>query len=182
MVTISSIIDGILNREGRTYTNVPGDNGGPTKFGITLSTLQAYRRQIHPSTNGSVTSTDVQNLTEVEAREIYEHNYIKGPGYDKLGNLGLIEELIDAGVNHGVQTAIRMLQRAVKVKQTGIIDLATITAVQKLAEVKVVILFLGARAHYYASILTPQSEHNWKFAAGWFNRLGFMIEAYGNEL
>ena len=34
-----SLINEIINREGRKFTNLPADKGGPTKFGITQKTL-----------------------------------------------------------------------------------------------------------------------------------------------
>ena len=40
-MTDDDIIDGIIRREGSTYTNDPADPGGPTKYGITLATHHA---------------------------------------------------------------------------------------------------------------------------------------------
>jgi lysozyme family protein len=174
-MTFDDIITGILAREGGdTYTNVPGDSGGPTKYGITLKTLQAWRG------NKFTTSDDVKNLTEHEARSIYMQSYIVGPGYASITNPSLVEELIDSGVQHGVTTTIRMLQRAVKVNDDGKLGPQTLAVVNSMSKSKAVVLFLGQRAHYYAKCLSQ--PHNLKFAAGWFNRLGTMIEQYGREL
>ena len=41
-MTTKEIIDGIIKREGG-YVDHPADRGGPTKFGITLATLEAWR-------------------------------------------------------------------------------------------------------------------------------------------
>lgn len=110
MKTVSEIITGIFDREGRGYTNNPNDKGGPTKFGITLATLAAYRRK-------QVTATDVSNLKEFEAREIYQDLYVNRPGFDRILSIDFDVgiELIDTGVNMGVDVAGTFLQRVLNV-------------------------------------------------------------------
>ena len=71
-MTTEDIIDGIIKREGG-YVNNPADRGGPTKFGITLKTLKAWR-------GSPVTAWGVEGLGEDEAREIYESEYLVKPG------------------------------------------------------------------------------------------------------
>jgi lysozyme family protein len=106
-MSIQSIIDGIIKREGSTYTNDPNDAGGPTKFGITLHTLASYR-------GGSATAGAVERLTIEEARHIYEWRYVSEPGFDYVLPISgvLAVELIDTGVNLGPPRATEMLQRA----------------------------------------------------------------------
>lgn len=172
-MTFDDIITGILLREGAKYTNIVGDAGGPTKFGITQATLSQWRK--HP-----VGWAEVANLTEAEARKIYMTDYIIAPGYSKIHYAGLVEELIDAGVNHGVTTAIKILQRGLSLHDDGVIGTATVATVNGMPEAKAVLLFLGSRAKYYGGC--SSAPHNWKFASGWFNRLGEMITKYGQEL
>lgn len=66
--TLFTVIESIIDREGG-FVNHKADKGGPTKFGITHTTLAKWRG--HP-----VTEEDVRNLERPEAREIYLSYYI----------------------------------------------------------------------------------------------------------
>jgi hypothetical protein len=100
MTDIDNIIKGILNREGG-FTNKPADKGGPTKYGITQKTLTAWRQK-------PATIQDVKDLTLDEAFQIYKKLYVEDPGFLKLGDDALAEQLIDAGANHGTKQSIRL--------------------------------------------------------------------------
>lgn len=103
---VEKIITDILSREGDRYTDHPSDRGGPTKYGITLATLRAWRN------NPIVDAYQVQILTEEEARRIYFQEYVVKPGFVHV--LALSEllgvELVDSGVNCGAQRAAMWLQ------------------------------------------------------------------------
>lgn len=92
--------------EGDAYTNDPNDAGGPTRWGITQATLAKWRGK-------AVTASDVQNLTRDEALAIYRDWYVTTPGFDKVAavSMNVALEVIDTGVNMGVMTATRYLQR-----------------------------------------------------------------------
>lgn len=105
-MTVDQIIDGILQREGSTFTDDPNDSGGPTRFGVTQAVLAKWR-------GTKVTAADVANLTKIEARSIYVHRYIDAPGYRVILSFAptIAEEIIDTGVNTGPPRATEMLQR-----------------------------------------------------------------------
>lgn len=104
---LKEFIDGVLKREGSAYTNNPNDSGGPTKYGITQRTLSSYRGR-------PCSAMDVANLTEAEARQIYEAEYWTKPGFGDVAkvSLAVAEELLDTGVNAGPSRAALMFQRA----------------------------------------------------------------------
>lgn len=105
------IIGEILKREGGdTFTNDPADAGGATRWGVTQNTLAAHRG--HP-----VTVQDVQTLTRGEAEEIYYARYLKP--FDGLPE-PLRENVIDMGVNAGVDRATRLLQQLVGADVDGV--------------------------------------------------------------
>lgn len=165
---VSKLIHGIVNREGG-YVNHPGDKGGPTKYGITQGTLTAWRRK-------PVSIQDVKDLSIQEASEIYHDRYVVMPQFHKIEDPKLVEQVVDAGVNHGVGGATKMLQRALGVEADGTIGLLTLTAVEKADKPSMVVKFLVERIRYFARILESSNK---KFpiksgdrrvaAAGWYH-------------
>lgn len=105
-MSVDKIIDRVIRAEGSEYTNDPNDSGGPTKYGITLSTLARYRGK-------TVSAADVSALTEAEARAIYKAKYVEWPGFTPILAISplVAEEVIDTGVNAGPARATEMLQR-----------------------------------------------------------------------
>lgn len=122
----NTCIDQIIQREGKIYTNNPKDRGGPTKFGITLETLAAYR-------GTKCTAADVQALEESEARSIYEKVFIDDPEFNLINDNGTAALLIDWGVMSGPSHPIKALQtilnmRGAKLKVDGVMGQQTATA------------------------------------------------------
>lgn len=108
-MSIDSIIAGVIARESEKYTNDPNDAGGPTKFGITLRTLSAFR-------HFQMTAADVQAMTRSEAAIIYRWLYVERPGFDRILSAATLspaiaEKCIDAGVLCGTQRSAEWLQR-----------------------------------------------------------------------
>ena len=95
----------ILKHEGG-YVDDPADRGGATNLGITQATLTEWRG--HP-----VSKDDVRNLTEAEAREIYESEYLKRPKIDWLPFPHPQVFVFDMAVNHGPGRAIKILQETI---------------------------------------------------------------------
>ncbi len=103
---VAALLAGLVEREGRRYTNRPADAGGPTKFGITQRALSDWRGR-------PVTAAEVEALQEAEALEIYEARYVRAPGFAEVLEISPLigEELVDTGVNCGPGRASEYLQR-----------------------------------------------------------------------
>lgn len=108
---VTRIIHKILEIEGDAYTNDPNDSGGPTKYGITHTTLARFRKV------PSVTAAQVAALTEQEAFACYEWLYVLEPEFDKILEVSevIAYEVIDTGVNCGQGTAATFLQRCLNI-------------------------------------------------------------------
>jgi lysozyme family protein len=161
------IIDAEIQREGSEYTNRPGDRGGPTKFGITLNTLASWRGHL------STTAADVEALTETEARAIYDHLYVQP--FAPLAGISapLLGLLVDSGVQHGPDRAIKWLQTALGVVADGDLGPKTILAWgphQQNDDMPIYKAVLKTRIKFYAHIIhdDPSQTVN---ANGWFNRI-----------
>jgi lysozyme family protein len=85
------------------YVNDPADPGGETKYGIS--------KRAHPG-------VDIKSLTMDQAKAIYLRDYWTPAGCssmpERIGHL-----VFDCAVHHGVKTAIKLLQRALKVADDG---------------------------------------------------------------
>lgn len=131
------VIDGIVEREGG-YSNDPNDRGGETMYGITKEVARKY------GYNGPM-----RDLPRPLACEIYRNVYVVEPGFDRVAVLSPIiaEELIDTGVNMGVGTASKFLQRALNglnreqrdypdMREDGHIGPATLAALEAYLDVR----------------------------------------------
>lgn len=99
------IIAGLIDREGG-YCNDKNDLGGATCWGITEKVARE---------NGY--KGDMKTMPRSVAEAIYLDRYYISPGFASLESLSpaVAEELTDTGVNMGVETAGRFLQRALNV-------------------------------------------------------------------
>lgn len=115
----------ILRHEGSEYTDHPDDNGGPTRYGITLGTLQAWRRR--QGSTAPVTAVDVEKLEMKEVREIYRSRYWNELNCESLPR-GVDLVVFDFGVNAGTGASAKMLQKVVGAAPDGSIGVATLAA------------------------------------------------------
>jgi lysozyme family protein len=157
---MSTIIDDIIRREGG-FVNHPNDRGGPTKYGITLSTLRQVR-------NPYVTANDIKSLTEGEARAIYRDLYLRP--FEFVTDASLLELLVDCAVNHGVKKAINFLQSALGVKADGIAGIKTQAALRAESPEQIYRKILAERIKFYGDLISRDPSQS-VFAAGWMRRV-----------
>lgn len=165
------IITDVLRREGSAYTNDPADHGGPTKYGITLRELRAWRSDL------TVSADDVEALTEQEARDIYRRRYISDPGFESIRDEWLRAFLVDAGVLQGPRNAIKFLQRALGVSSDGVIGPVTLAALEQAQTQPLRKAVIRERVQHLVACaivdVPPDivSTTNLKFLRGWLNRV-----------
>ena len=106
MLTVTSIADTILDREGG-FVNDPDDPGGVTNFGVTIHTMR--RLGLDLTGDGKVTKADVRRLTRAQARQILIDHYFTAPRISLLPSV-LHATVFDMNVNAG-RWSIRLLQR-----------------------------------------------------------------------
>lgn len=133
MPSVSDIADAILEREGG-YVNDPDDPGGATKYGVTVHTMR--RLGLDLTGDGRVDAADVQQLSRVEAKQIFIQHYFHRPGVSKLPGV-LHATVFDMQVNAGSH-AVKILQRLLgkmgfPASADGKIGPKTIAAAQKAA-------------------------------------------------
>lgn len=162
MNQIEEIITDVLKAEGwDRYTDHPADRGGPTKWGITLRAWGEYLGQ-------EMTPADVRAITETGAREFYRKRYVVDPHFHHLP-AKLMALIVDCGVNHGTRCATKWLQRAVGVKQDGILGPITLAKVQAAEPFRTYVLVCAFRIKLYGRLVSRDHSQA-VFAAGWNNR------------
>ena len=169
MDNIDNFLSGLITREGGFVDN-SADRGGATKFGITQQTLSQWLGR-------PATLVDVSSLTAETAIAIYKALYVVKPGFMLLSNDALIEQLIDAAVNHGPTKAIELLQESAGTKVDGVIGPETIQAVAGQNRDILYLRFIALRLRLYAGILAGNASQQ-EFASGWINRCATMMDIY----
>lgn len=119
---MTDIIDRILEREGwPAFTDKPFDHGGPTRGGLTLSTLSRFLGR-------TATVEELKALDQPTARQVYEVLFIIGPGFSGIADLHVREYMVDIGVTSSPERATRYLQFVLGVKIDGVCGSKTIAA------------------------------------------------------
>lgn len=144
------------------YVNHPADRGGPTKYGITLGTLQRWR------TDNSLKAKDVRDLTWSEAKSIYRAYYWDTVRATEMPK-GIDYMMFDMAVNHGPRGAARILQRALGVTPDGIIGPITMTAAKQQVPQFLAQSIRDERARFFQDIVRRRPSQE-VFLEGWLKR------------
>lgn len=141
----------LLGNEGG-YSNNPKDPGGETMWGITVAVARAagYRGEM-------------RDMPVSFAKALYKVKYWSPCGADQFDN-AFAFQVFDAAVNHGPNTAIILLQRAVGAKADGALGAQTMALVRAMLPAKVGIRFISERLRFWSAISGDT------FDDGWMNR------------
>jgi|JI10StandDraft_1071094.scaffolds.fasta_scaffold538278_2 lysozyme family protein len=174
---IQTVIDHVIEVEGG-YVNHPSDPGGATMYGITAAVARA---------NGY--TGPMQALPRALAFQIYYNRYVVEPKFDTIMQMSapIAAEMIDSGVNAGVQRAAEWLQEALNLSNRQGEDWPDIPVDGKIGPNTRATLakFLAKRSPALMVKLLDarQGKHYWElaeknakfedFIPGWFNaRIG----------
>lgn len=140
---------------GATFTDDPRDRGGPTKHGVTLATLSAWRK-------APCTAADVQALTAEEAGAIRRAGYWNKVCGDQLPP-GLDLMLYDCAINQGPGVAARMVQDCLGIDADGLIGPLTLAQIHLWPDMAGLVRKVSDRraARYKVSDEFPTFGHGW---------------------
>lgn len=168
-MTDLEIVDFIVEHfEGSVATNDPDDRGGVTRFGITLPTL----KQVRPE----ATAGDVWALSRDEALNIYLDLYVFRPGFHQIADWRLRLACVDAAVHSGPRRAQEWLQAAVGAQVDGIAGRDTYAKVASADQPMAAKKVIASRLRHLGNLITRDVRQA-KFAKGWLNRVGAVLEA-----
>jgi lysozyme family protein len=154
----------VLEREGG-YSENPRDKGGPTNFGITQTTLQAWRQE-------AVSIEALKSMTQDEAKAIYHANYWNGARCDALPP-GVDLTVFDAGVMSGPGQGVKFLQHAAGLQGAevdGAVGQQTLASVTAAVPSRLIDEMASLRNDFYDDI-TAKSPDQQEFLEGWKSRV-----------
>lgn len=166
------IIAKIFELEGG-YSDHPADPGGPTNMGITLKTLEDWRGK-------KLSTTDVRQLTQSEAAEIYRLRYfdktrcgqMPAPVALHVFNTAVMSGPIRAG--EIIQRALNSLDMPVEID--GLIGPKTLEAILAAPQSDL------SQAHHDVYLSYLEGLPHWQtFGKGWSNRMK-KIETLAHQL
>jgi len=117
-VSFSRAVAFVLKQEGSDLVQDPKDPGGLSRYGIALAK--------HPD----LTAEDIRTMTPERAASLYSSQYWSPLRADELPEY-LQLPMLDAAVNVGPQTAIRLLQAALYLSADGLIGPGTLGAARR---------------------------------------------------
>lgn len=143
----------LLSLEGG-YSDRPSDKGGPTNYGLS--------QKSYPDLN-------MKTLTKDRAIEIYFNDYWIPMNLYVINDDELVLRLFCMGVNAGIRTTIKILQRLVGVVADGFIGSDTARAIREF-DGNVVDEFIKRQKKFYVT-LVQKDESQRPNLLGWLNRI-----------
>lgn len=138
----------LLGNEGG-YNNNPLDPGGETNWGIS--------KRYYPNVN-------IATLSREAAKVIYLTDFWNRASMGQYDG-AISFQVFDAAVNCGIETAVRMLQRAAGVADDGHIGPISVAAIKAKSVTDMLMLFISETIEYRAKLSTWAT-----FGKGWARR------------
>ena len=162
--------DRVFGHEGG-FQNDPADRGNWTTGKIGQGELKGTKFGISAM---SYPHLNIERLTLEEAKAIYRRDYWDAMRMDRFSR-AMQYQLFDASINHGMYNARRILQRALGVKDDGIVGPITMRAIESMSNDDLLFRFLAERLQFitkvgtwgtYGKGWTLRIAQNLRYAAG----------------
>lgn len=160
----------VLESEGLFYEDVPGDNGGPTKCGITIADVARWNGVRCPKRGGAGWDElvdKVRALTPASSRDIYKKFYWDSVRADELP-AGLDYCVVDYAVNSGTGRAIPTLGKLLGMSGVKTITDEVLEAVAKEDIKDLINRYQDERRRFLEKISNNPGQA--KFRKGWLAR------------
>lgn len=160
----------LVKWEGSVFENVPGDNGGPTKYGVILSEWKA--KGYDKDGDKDIDVDDLKLITANDAMIIAKAHYWDKLKADDIKNQSLAEQIVDIAYNCGVGTAAKKTQLALGFKDENVdgkIGDKTVAAINNAFQEELFNKIKVLRIKYYNDIVKNNPSQQ-KFLNGWLRR------------
>ncbi|MBF6616654.1 MAG: secretion activator protein [Candidimonas sp.] len=160
-MTFNLVFERLIGHEGK-FTGLRGDRGNWTSGRVGTGELKGTKYGISAM---SYPHLDIKAITLEQVKDIYRRDFWERSGADEYdGAIGY--QVFDAAVNHGIENAVRFLQRAARVADDGDIGPVTLRAVRSMTVTDVLMRLNAARLNFYTSLSTWSD-----FGKGWARRI-----------
>ena len=170
-------ISELLKAEGG-YSNDPKDKGGETNYGITIKKAREHGYQ-----------GEMKDLPLDFAKKIYKDDYWDTLNLNQVNDQKLAGVLFNFGVNCGIRTACKTLQRTLNLLNRdniswfdtiidGIMGLKTMSIINSISAIDVnyvTKVVIGLQFERYVQIVESDVTQE-KFFRGWINRVGELLK------
>lgn len=157
----------LVKWEGAVFENVPGDAGGPTKYGVILSEWKAKGWDKDGDTDVDV--EDLKLITANDAMFIAKTHYWDKLKADDIKNQSIAEFIVDFAYNCGVGTAAKKVQEVLGVTADGVVGKITLSAMNNANQEDLFKKLKEKRRNLYLAIVARKPSQI-KFLKGWLNR------------
>jgi lysozyme family protein len=162
----------LLGDEGVKYTNDPKDSGGPTKYGITKKTFEAFVK-------AEVDDSRIENMTEDDAMAIYWADYWEPLKLSQVENDGIATALFDCALLYSPKATVLMAQRTLAgcgraVSADGLVGEKTLHYLNDISPFLFMTVFRGLVVQKISTII-ERNPGNEKFRAGWMARANRLL-------
>jgi lysozyme family protein len=173
MANKDGIIKWVIRFEDSTLsgvvTNLPGDSGGMTRFGIASNA--------HPEVPASFYTTDVATALFM-AEQIYANQYWHPLHLDSVNDDGLASVMMDFGVNTGVSRAVKELQILLGTTQDGVIGPHTLQLIQNADQPTLAVNLRAQRAAWDKQVVA-NNPADAPFLKNWLKRAALIYPDNG---
>lgn len=167
MAKFDSYFPKLVEWEGAAFENVPGDNGGPTKYGVILSEWK--EKGWDKDNDGDIDVEDLKKINANDASSIAKSHYWDRLKCDQITNQSIAEFIADFAYNCGVSAAAKKTQEVLGLTEDGNIGPKTLAAINGANQEDLFNKLKARREKYYRAIVANNASQN-KFLAGWLNR------------
>lgn len=161
MSTFDRAFNRVFTNEGE-FQNDPADRGNWTSGKVGEGLLKGTKYGISAMTYPHL---DIANLSLADAKEIYRRDWWERAGLGYL-HFAIGYQVFDAAINHGMHQATRMMQRAAKVRDDGVIGPITKGAIRDTPLDDFILRFLGERLVFMTNVRTWD-----RYGKGWARRI-----------
>lgn len=162
MANSENLIPIIQKWEGG-YSNHPTDKGGCTMKGITIRTFRHYF-------GSSQTCSDLRSISDEQWKYIFEDGYWNPCKGDDIEDQSVANIIVDWAWMSGVKTAVKKVQKILKVDIDGVVGQQTLYAINSSNPEKLFYSIYDERKNYYLNICDTDPDQE-VFLRGWLNRL-----------